>query len=393
MESYDVVIVGGGPAGSSLGTFLARAGIQTALFEKASFPRSKLCGEFIAPEGVRLLEELEVLERLKQQGARPVYEFGVVDREGLGLKGSLPEPGLGVSRRLLDYSLLKRADRAGVDVHEKTRVKEIDSGYDPSPEGLHRVVVRSGRSGESKKHTVKTRSIVGAYGRRSRLDRRLGRRFIEQVTPYVAFKRHFSMGPSTPFPERNTVCLYLVPGGYCGIVKIRPRAFNACLLVRKSSLDRRLPSISWKQVRKHLLMANPALRKLLTTSNPTEEPVKTDAQIPIRTKSCFESPFLFVGDACGMIAPFTGNGQTIAMASGKCLARFLDRTDRPRSEEAYQRTGERWETLWRNRFSTRVRTGRFLNRILMNGSTASSVLRWCRTFPAPVKFLIQNLIF
>ncbi|MCH8156668.1 MAG: FAD-dependent oxidoreductase, partial [Nitrospinae bacterium] len=64
MKPYDIIIIGGGPAGTSAALFLAKQGYRIALLEQARFPRDKVCGEFISPAADAILSELGVLESI-----------------------------------------------------------------------------------------------------------------------------------------------------------------------------------------------------------------------------------------------------------------------------------------------------------------------------------------
>src|SRR5215470_3380903 len=73
--NYDVIIIGAGPAGSTVSTLLARAGLRALLLEKSRFPREKLCGEFITPECFNVFDRLGVRERIFDAGAKLVGQW------------------------------------------------------------------------------------------------------------------------------------------------------------------------------------------------------------------------------------------------------------------------------------------------------------------------------
>ena len=83
-ESYDIVIVGAGPAGASAAIRLANAGRRVLLVEKEKFPRAKLCGEFISPECLEHFRELEVLESMRASGGVEISETIFYSRSGRG---------------------------------------------------------------------------------------------------------------------------------------------------------------------------------------------------------------------------------------------------------------------------------------------------------------------
>ena len=115
----DVIVIGGGPAGSSAAIRLSRMGRAVRLYEKSHFPRPKLCGGFLSFEGFSDLEDLNILEPLRR-GAAPVllHRTVIAPKRGPSLESDLPQEALSVSRDVLDSLLLEEARRAGVEVHE-----------------------------------------------------------------------------------------------------------------------------------------------------------------------------------------------------------------------------------------------------------------------------------
>ena len=70
--TYDALIVGGGPSGSAAASLLARAGWRVTLIEKATFPRRKVCGEFISSASLPLLRDLGVADRFLERAGPPI---------------------------------------------------------------------------------------------------------------------------------------------------------------------------------------------------------------------------------------------------------------------------------------------------------------------------------
>src|SRR5687768_3136532 len=125
-----IVIVGAGPAGSSLAIRLAKLGFNTVLIEREHFPRPKLCGEFISPESFAHFEQLGVLEEMLGAGGDRILETRFFETGGKNVtvptnwfgKGDFA---LSLSRQAMDHLLLKRAKALGVEVHEGALVTDI----------------------------------------------------------------------------------------------------------------------------------------------------------------------------------------------------------------------------------------------------------------------------
>src|SRR5690554_5128496 len=180
---YDVIVVGAGPAGSSISTHLARMGWSVLLLEKQLMPRDKLCGEFLSPEVADLCARLGVLGQMRSAGARDISVLRCASAGGVRADIPLPRRAIALSRFALDQLLVAHARAAGAHVHEGVAVRRIDGD------------LQAGFTVETDDSTMHARLVVGAYGRTSPLDRTLGR--VQNGTAnVVAFKAHFE-GPSS----------------------------------------------------------------------------------------------------------------------------------------------------------------------------------------------------
>src|SRR5581483_10330879 len=169
MTAHDVIIIGGGPAGTSAAITLATRGVRVLLLEEKRMPRPKLCGEFITPESFPTLERLEVMAAMLNAGAQRLTHLSLVVASGkrvetpLAAMSVVADYALSLSRARLDQILFERARSAGADCRESIAVKQCitDEGRARGVEAL------SLADGQIIRYDAPL--IVDASGRNSRL--------------------------------------------------------------------------------------------------------------------------------------------------------------------------------------------------------------------------------
>ena len=172
--TFDVIVVGAGPAGSTAAWKLAGAGVRVLLVDGSEFPRSKPCGEAFSPGATPLLDEMGVLDGLRDEGAATLRGFRLRTPEGRfvsagfgPVRDGIPSEALALSRRRFDAALLDAAIAAGVEFRAPLRVFDVapeadDAGVSGSGSRLRlRARSRSGRE-----VTLGARWVIGADGLR-----------------------------------------------------------------------------------------------------------------------------------------------------------------------------------------------------------------------------------
>ncbi len=374
----EVVIVGGGPAGSALAALLAGAGRDVLLLERDTFPRDKLCGEFLSSESQATLRKLGCLDRIVASGAVPIRRARFTAPSGASLSLDLPAPALGVTRAALDRLLFEHAAARGAETVEHAEVRAI-----VPTEGRFEIEVARDRARSLE--TIEARIVVGAYGRRARIDRALSRRFTEQRHPYVAFKRHHraARGPGGEALVKalaETVEIHTLDGGYCGMSFVETGEVNVCMLLERRFLDR-MPDTEWESVRRALIAANAHLAERLESLVPSDDVIQAVAEIPFSLKERAKDGVLFVGDAAGMIAPLAGDGQAMALDSAALLAETMRSLDDRPSPGQLETLARRWDLRWRLAFEPRMRIARGLQDLLLDPVRADRAIRWIGAIP------------
>lgn len=370
---YDVVVIGAGLAGCATALRLARAGRRALLLEAETYPVHKMCGEFLSPETRRLFDGLGLGDLAARLGAVPIRRVAITSAAGAVWRGELPGEAIGLSRRALDPALFEAAAEAGAEGLQGARVRSVEGDADSG----FRVAYE--RDGEAR--TATARLVVGAYGKRSRLDRALARpEDASGGAEFVAFKMHYEGEGLDDWIE-----LHAFDGGYCGLSGVEGGRVNACLIARTAAL--RGSGGSYDAMRAGVMATNRALASRLDRLRPAMERPVSIARVTFRAKPLFSNGVMMVGDTAGMIAPLCGDGMAMALTSAELAA--------PRAEDylagrtTFAGLGAAYERAWRREFGVRLRLGRALQAGLFRPGVASAGLAVLAAAPALGRALVR----
>ena len=365
MGEHQVIIIGGGLAGLSAGIHLARRGIRVMIIEKDDFPRHKVCGEYVSREIGGYLKDLGAdLEPLQ---APLIKRFLLSGVDGKSVLTSLATGGWGLSRYAFDFHLYNRAQECGVKI-----LKETVTGV-VSDEGKFRIDTLKGSAFQAV-------VVLGAFGKRSRLDQSLERPFFEKKTRWMAIKSHYE---HPDFPE-DLVALHHFRGGYCGLSRTESGAVNLCYL---TTVDAYKSGSGEGGFGEDLLAQNPHLESFLSRSRPLFKKPLGIAQVSFARKSAVVDHILMLGDAAGLLHPLCGNGMAMAVRSAKLAAELtLERLSNRMSSQQMERA---YIKGWNSQFRNRIRTGRVLQRLLLNQKASSMAMPVLKSMPGLLPRIIS----
>ena len=284
----DVIVCGAGPAGCAAAITISRASptARILLLEAGSYPRPKVCGEFLSPEATALYQSLVADSNDLSSAIR--IERVTFHSSAARATLRLPRPALSLTRNVLDHSLWCAASASQVECHEKTRVlhvRRLDDTFEV----------------QTSRDLLQARAVINATGRWSELNNS-----IEGRTRLIGIKCHFETSEAGP-----AVCnLHFFPGGYLGRQPIAHNAVSASALVDASRF-RNLQDV----------FSAVNLQDVTAEWKPTMDPI-TCPPIRFTTPQPTGDGCLNCGDAAAFIDPFAGDGISLALHSGVLAGRI-----------------------------------------------------------------------
>ncbi len=317
---YDVIIVGAGPAGSTLGWKLASEGVKTLVLDGARFPREKVCGDYIEPRGLHLLDKMGCLQTLEATTPLPIiYSSTYVDSKRCyigripfyGVHKHLPPHGYIVPRDVLDNVILETAVEAGATVLQETYI----TGFSADRRG---VTVEATRPGN--RVVYRGRIVVGADGVNSIVARHAG--LLADDARHIALsQRAYADGYDGGIGE----AAFFFDGdffpGYGWMFPMSHGRVNLGVGMLKETCQRHgiaVPQL-FRDFFEKLKRGHPRCRKLKLVRPPIGGIVKTYGGAGCN----YFDKGLLIGDAGSFVDPMTGEGITPAMESALIAAQVI----------------------------------------------------------------------
>ena len=365
-STFDVIIVGGGLAGLSSAIHLSKQELRVLVIEKNSYPKHKVCGEYISNEVLPYLNFLGI--DVFKLGAKKIDKFQLSTTKNKCISARLPLGGFGMSRFCLDAALAQTALDNHVEIIHAT-VENVRFSNDQFT-----VMTKNQKHFESK-------IVIGAYGKRSHLDRKLNRQFIKSKSPYLAVKTHVK----GDFPE-DLVALHNFKGGYCGVSKVEDDSINLCYITNFETF-KRFKNI--QEFQNEVIFKNIYLNDIFKNSVSVFEQPLTISQISFDNKNPIENHIIMCGDTATLIHPLCGNGMSMAFRSAYIASTLIIKffnseiTSRDALEKQYLRE-------WNSAFRSRLKAGRIMANLFNSPQLSEVLMKGLQWFPDILPKIIKQ---
>jgi geranylgeranyl reductase family protein len=323
VESFDAVVVGAGPGGTTTATLLARQGKSVLVLDRSTFPRDKICGDGISGKSMDAIRALGLEDQLRNRES--LGSWGVTFSGPYGDQVSIPfgertagkiAPGFVCAREVFDQVLFEACVKSGADVRVECSVTEL------LRDGAAVTGVRY-KTAEGDVHEARAPVVVGADGAYSVVARELGMDQLDEKH-YVAAVRAYFDGV-TGFNDGDFIELHFVDEinpGYFWIFPMANGRANVGVGMLSSEIKRR--DLKLRPMFEQML-AHPRFAHRFTNATQTSKTKGWGLPVGSKLRTMAGDGWLLIGDAASLIDPFTGEGIGNAMVSGMKAAEWIDR--------------------------------------------------------------------
>jgi geranylgeranyl reductase family protein len=312
-KTYDAIIVGAGPAGASAALYAAKNGIKTLLVDKEKFPRDKICGDALSGKSVGILKELDLLEKVQQLPGALIRRIVFSSPDNTSFEIDLHESnlkdaptGFVIRRNIFDNFLIEEVKKTDIHVIENFTVTDIIKN-----DG--RVTGIVGLDNSGKRCEVAAKIILAADGYNSLVSRKLGLYHHDPKHWVIALRCYYrNVADLTDQIELH----YLddVIPGYFWIFPVENGNANVGIGMLHHYIKKR--NINLKTILINTVN-HPIFVQRFSASAALEQPVGWNLPVGSKHRRNFGDGFMLLGDAAGLIDPFTGEGMGNAMYSAK----------------------------------------------------------------------------
>jgi len=323
---YDVAIIGGGPAGSTAATLLARAGRRVIVFEREKFPRFHI-GESLLPFSMKAFTRLGLHEKFLRAGFMKKFGgeiIGACSENGTkfyfkdGYR-SQTDHAYQVPRGDFDKVLLDHAAESGAEVHEQTSVSRVEFSKD---------AVELGVNWNGSSRTIRGRYVIDASGRTSVLGRQFKiKKTYDHLQKLSIFAHYDGVWRAEGIDGTLTVLIRAIDRWFWLIPLTGERTSVGVVLDSETFRKSKLSSEDFLE---KVLAEQPTVAKRMTNAQRVSQ-VYVEADFSYRTARLHGDRWLLAGDAAGFIDPIFSSGVFLAVFSGELAADALHEVlDHPR---------------------------------------------------------------
>ena len=317
----DVVIIGGGPAGSTVATMLARKGVQTLLLERERFPREHV-GESLLPASIPVLDDLGVLPDVERAGFLPKWGATMVwGKENSPWSWYFKETNrrhphaYQVWRPQFDELLLDNSRQHGAEVREGCRVVEV-----LSEQG--RVNGVRYHNGDGRDIEVRASIVVDASGQAGILSHQLGLRQWDPFFRNLAAYAYFDGAERLPAPDAHNIFIESYPQGWLWNIPLHTGWASVGAVVDSAAGQEGIAKQGPEQFLKEQIGQAPHMAEMLAGAKLVSGPfiIKDWSYLCDRVAG---DGYVLVGDAACFIDPLFSSGVHLALLSGVLAAAYV----------------------------------------------------------------------
>ncbi|HXT38560.1 MAG TPA: NAD(P)/FAD-dependent oxidoreductase [Candidatus Angelobacter sp.] len=319
-EIYDVIVIGGGPGGSSTASFLARAGKRVLVLEKEHFPRFHI-GESLLPYNRRFFADMGVLETLEKQGfplktgaqfhvgngskcLKLIFRNGHYTKEATAFQ---------VERSKFDHLLLQHAQKSGAEVREGVTVTRFDN---TAPN----FVAVETRDATGAVQTFRARFLIDASGRGNLTGNQQGIRVVHPHLKKLALFGHFTGVKLDEGRARGDTIIVRLENKWFWIIPLaKEKVSVGCVMDQAEFAAMKQPP---EEVFNGIVRSSAVMRERMKDARLLNT-IQATGDFSYRNKSFVNRRLIRVGDAAGFMDPIFSAGVHLAMYSGKLAARAV----------------------------------------------------------------------
>ncbi len=347
-EHCDVAVIGGGPAGSTAATLLARRGHKVVALEKAHHPRFHI-GESLLPMNLPVFERLGVLEKVRALGVfKPGADFEADNERGYNTYrferaiGNSPPHAYQVWRQDFDQMLFEHARASGADAREGHEVVRVEQR---GPRDSRLEVRSDGRA-----YQLQARYVVDASGRDALLASKWKLRRKNRRHQSAAIFGHFRGAVARSSEDAGNISIYSFEHGWMWMIPLPAGVMSVGAVCRPDYLKQR--SSSPLEFLRSTLRRNPALWRRLESAELIGNEVRVTGNYSYDAAHMGGTGWVLIGDAFAFLDPVFSSGVYLAMSGAERAVEVVETALRePQRERALLRRLERRQRAGMRRFS------------------------------------------